>query len=63
MIPTRPRTEIRILRSARRFLRSTPPAIRAFAADPQDVPPVLYPSTDHGQTRIPDLSRLREVGP
>jgi hypothetical protein len=33
----------RILSSARRFLRSTPAAIRGFAIDPQDVPPVMYP--------------------
>lgn len=40
----------RILSSARRFLRRTPAAIRALALDPQAVPPILYPSTDFGQT-------------
>lgn len=34
----------RILASARRFLRSTPGAIRDFVMDPQDVVPVLYPA-------------------
>ncbi|MGH7503397.1 MAG: hypothetical protein ACREL7_16845 [Longimicrobiales bacterium] len=34
----------RILASARRLLRSTPSAVRAFAIDRQDVPPILYPS-------------------
>jgi hypothetical protein len=32
----------RILASARRFLRGTPEAIRAFTIDPQDAPPFLY---------------------
>ncbi len=35
-----------ILASARRFLRSTPPAILAFEMDVQAVPPVMYPSAD-----------------
>ncbi len=49
--PDAPADQERILRSSRRFLRSTPPAIREFEASVQDVPPVMYPSTDHGQTR------------
>ncbi|MEZ4414348.1 MAG: hypothetical protein R3E10_01195 [Gemmatimonadota bacterium] len=40
----------RILSSARRFLKSTPAAIRALQMDTQAVPPILYPSTDFGQT-------------
>lgn len=50
-----PADQRRILRSARRFLRGTPPAIRAFAMDVQDVPPVMYPATDFGQTRPEDV--------
>lgn len=38
-----PADQRRILASARRFLRSTVPAIREFPIDPQEVPPVLYP--------------------
>lgn len=38
-----PADQRRILESARRFLRSTPGALRDFEIDPQDVPPVLYP--------------------
>ena len=34
----------RILESARRFVRSTPPAIAEFYLDPQQVPPDLYPA-------------------
>ncbi len=46
-----PADQRRILNSARRFLRSTPATIRAFAMDTQEVPPVMYPATDFGQTR------------
>ena len=42
--PEAPADRRRILASARRFLRSTPPAIADFAMDPQEVPPVLYPA-------------------
>lgn len=49
--PDAPADQARILRSARRFLRTTPPALRAFQADVQDAPPIMYPSTDFGQTR------------
>lgn len=38
-----PADQRRILESARRFLRSTPAAIRNFEIDPQEVPPALYP--------------------
>ena len=41
--PDAPADRRRVLASARNFLRSTPGAVRAFAMDPQDVPPVLYP--------------------
>jgi hypothetical protein len=34
----------RIMQSARRFLRSTPPAIAAVYMDPQLVPPDMYPA-------------------
>ena len=39
-----PADQLRILASARRFLRSTPQAIADFAMDPQEVPPVMYPA-------------------
>lgn len=39
-----------ILESARRFLRSTPPAIHGFEMDVQDVPPVMYPAGLRGRT-------------
>lgn len=42
----------RILDSARRFLRSTPPAILAFHMDVQDVPPVMYPAELTGRTSL-----------
>lgn len=40
----------RILASARRFLRSTPGAVRGFAIDSQEVPPVLYPGAFSART-------------
>jgi hypothetical protein len=49
--PDAPADQRRILASARRFLRSTPPAIRALSMDAQDVPPIMYPAPDYGQTR------------
>jgi len=49
-----PADQKRILASARRFLRSTPPALLDFEMDVQAVPPVLYPSAD--------LARRREEG-
>lgn len=41
--PDAPVDRERILRSARDFLRRTPPVIAALAMDPQDVVPALYP--------------------
>lgn len=38
-----PADQRRILASARRFLRTTPPAIQQFGMDPQAVVPTLYP--------------------
>jgi hypothetical protein len=45
--PEAPADRARILESARRFLRSTPPAIRAFSMEGHEVSPVLFaaPST------------------
>jgi len=34
----------RILAGARRFLRSTPPAVMAWEPDPQQVAPAMYPA-------------------
>ena len=42
--PDAPADQRRILSGARRFLRSTPPAILAFEPDVQEVPPVAYPA-------------------
>jgi len=39
-----PADQARILRSARRFLRETPPAIHGFEMDPQTVAPSAYPA-------------------
>lgn len=41
---TAPADRTRILASARRFLRSTPPAILAFDMDEQEVAPAMYPA-------------------
>ncbi len=46
-----PADQKRILESARRFLRSTPPAIAGFYMDPQEVPPELYPAELSGVAR------------
>lgn len=46
-----PADQRRILRSARRFLRGTPPDIHGFEMDPQVVAPVLYPSETSYRTR------------
>ena len=43
--PDAPADRTRILAGARRFLRSTPPAILAFEMDTQEVPPSMYPAT------------------
>lgn len=41
----------RVLRSARRFLRNTPPDILAFEMDPQAVTPAMYPAETSRRTR------------
>ncbi len=46
-----PADQRRILRSARRFLRGTPPDIHGFEMDPQLVAPVMYPSETIHRTR------------
>lgn len=45
-----PADRARILRSARRFLRETLPAIADFEMDAQDVPPTMYPAELVGRT-------------
>lgn len=45
-----PADQTRILASARRFLRTTPAAVRAFDLDPQELPPVLYPGVFVGRS-------------
>jgi len=45
-----PADRTRILASARRFLRSTPPVIHGFEMDVQDVPPEGYPAELRGRT-------------
>ncbi len=42
--PDAPADRRRILASARRFLRTTPPAVRKFAPDVQTAPPAMYPA-------------------
>ena len=39
-----PADRVRVLRSARNFLRSSVPEISNFTLDPQEAPPALYPS-------------------
>jgi hypothetical protein len=48
--PEAPVDRRRVLASARRFLRSTPQAIVDLALDPQEAPPLLYPSGWSGRT-------------
>ncbi len=48
-----PADQKRILASARRFLRSTPPAIHGFEMDVQNVPPEGYPAELRGRTVTP----------
>lgn len=48
--PEAPADRRRILRSARRFLRETPPAIADFEMGLDDPPPVLYPAELRGRT-------------
>jgi hypothetical protein len=42
--PDAPADRVRILRSARGFLRGTVPELSAFELDPQVFPPVSYPA-------------------
>ncbi len=42
--PDAPADRSRIFAGARRFLRSTPPAILDFEMDTQEVPPSMYPA-------------------
>ena len=42
--PSAPADQLRTIRSARTFLRSTVPALSAFELDPQEFPPILYPA-------------------
>jgi len=42
--PDAPADRRGILASARRFLRSAPPAILGWEADPQQVPPAMFPA-------------------
>ena len=51
--PDAPADRRRILASARRFLRTTPPALLALEMDVQDVPPVMYPAELQGRTGEP----------
>lgn len=48
--PEAPADRSRILASARRFLRTTPPALLDFEMDVQEVPPVIYPAPSAGRS-------------
>ena len=52
--PDAPADQRRILMGARRFLRSTPPAIMAFDPDVQVVAPVMYPAALGAVIREPN---------
>jgi hypothetical protein len=52
--PEEPVDQQRILASARRFLRSTPPAILDLQMDVQAVPPVMYPAAGSTRSRRDD---------
>lgn len=47
--PDAPADRKRILRSARRFLRRTPPEIAGVEIDVQAVPPAMYPAVLRGR--------------
>lgn len=51
-----PADQRRILAAVRRLLRETVPAISDYSLDPQEVPPVLYPS------RLPHVRMAEEGG-
>lgn len=57
--PAAPADRRRILRSARRFLRETPPAIAAFQLDPDEAPPALYPAVLRARAGRQDRSEER----
>ena len=42
--PDAPADQLRVLRSARRVLEQTVPALSDYSLDPQEVPPSLYPA-------------------
>jgi len=46
--PDAPADRVRILRSARGFLRGTVPALSAYELDPQVFPPMSYPAAHPG---------------
>lgn len=52
--PDAPADRRRILRAARRFLRDTPSAITAFELEPDEAPPVLYPTELRARRRDTD---------
>lgn len=53
--PEAPADQDRVLRSARGFLRNTVPRLSRFELDPQEWPPVLYPS------RLPEVIEREDV--
>jgi len=59
--PDAPADRVRILRSARSFLRGTVPALSAYELDPQVFPPMSYPAAHPGA--LPGgLPAVGEVG-
>ncbi|MGD2069484.1 MAG: hypothetical protein PVI57_12475 [Gemmatimonadota bacterium] len=50
--PDAPADRKRIMESARRFLRTTPPAILGYPMDVQAVPPAMYPAELTGRTSV-----------
>lgn len=50
--PDAPADRKRIMESARRFLRTTPPAILGYSMDPQAIPPAMYPAELAGRTPV-----------
>lgn len=43
--PAAPADQVRVLRSARRFLRERAPTVAALDLDPDTYPPVMYPAS------------------
>ncbi len=52
--PEAPADQLRVLRSARSFLRNTVPALSNFELDPQVFPPVSYPAALPPVTEVSD---------